>query len=115
MGALVVVSDTFLVVVSESKSEAFAAPTVTTLRSLPVPYDVSSRTSCLTRMNASPSRAPPPVLTYMPARGPVRISAYCWPSTGLVVSFSLDADFRALEKEVVVPVDLSELVLAWAA
>src|SRR3954453_2814397 len=65
-------------------------------------------------MNASPSREPPLVFRYMPARGPVRISAYCWPSTGLVVSFS-DADFSALEKEVVVPVDLSEVDLAWAA
>src|SRR3954468_23159564 len=67
----------------------------------------SSRPSCLTSTNASPSRAPPLVFKYRPARGPVRISAYPWPGTALVVSFSAAA-LSWLENEVVVAEDFSD-------
>ena len=54
------------------------------------------------------------MLRNIPARGPVRISAYDWPVTGFVVSSS-SADLSALENEVVVPVDFSEVDEALAA
>src|SRR3954451_22261403 len=46
----------------------------------------SSRPLRRTRTKAWPSRALPLVLTYMPARGPVTMSAYECPATALDVS-----------------------------
>src|SRR3954453_12379771 len=46
----------------------------------------NSRPSRLTSANVLPSRTLPDVFKYRPERGPLRMSAYAWPSTALVFS-----------------------------
>src|SRR3954447_8675677 len=58
----------------------------TVWRSLPVPYTWMSRPGFSTSTNASPSRALPDRLMYMPLRGPPAIRSYGLPETGFVVS-----------------------------
>src|SRR3954452_18446955 len=66
----------------------------TTVRFLPVPYTWYWTPLRSTITKAWPLRLLCDVFTYIPARGPVRISAYRWPGTACVVSaaFAVEVD-----------------------
>src|SRR5438105_4929186 len=72
----------------------------------------NSRPSRLSSANVLPSRTLPEVFRYRPERGPLRMSAYAWPSTAFVFSSAGALSVVEDEEEVLVDDVSSDEVLS---